>query len=163
MADDPAEIIRASPEWSGAMRYVHPLDAACETQGRYLSRMAGLQRAGVSVMRLAPGKSSFPLHAHACEEEWIFILDGVGTALIGDAGFPVAAGDFVAYPADGAAHSLRNDSAHDIVYLMGGENLAADVVAFPVLGKRMVRVGGRVDLADLDAIQPYDPMAGMKP
>ena len=46
---------------------------------------------------------------------------------------------------------------------MGGENLAVDVVAFPVLGKRMVRVGGRVDLADLDAIQPYDPMAGMKP
>ena len=163
MADDPAEIIRASPEWAGAMRYVHPLDAACETQGRYLSRMAGLQRAGVSVMRLAPGKSSFPLHAHACEEEWIYILHGVGTALIGEGAFSVGAGDFVAYPAGGAAHGLRNDGVTDVVYLMGGENLAADIIVFPALGKRMARVGGRVDLTDLDAIGSYDPMAGMKP
>ena len=163
MANDPPEIVRAARDWADAHRYVHPLDATCDTLGRFVSRASGLKRAGLSVMRLAPGKASFPLHAHQCEEEWVYILEGAATALIGDAAYTVGAGDFVAYPAGGAPHSLRNDGAADVVYLMGGENLAADIVDFPVLGRRMTRVGDKIDLTDHAAIVLYDLMAGMKP
>src|SRR5436305_13448756 len=41
-----------------------------------LSRLAGLQRAHVSLGRIPPGKDSFAYHAHMVEEEWVYILCG---------------------------------------------------------------------------------------
>src|SRR5439155_1020964 len=43
-----------------------------------LSRLAGLQRAHVSLGRIPPGKDSFAYHAHMVEEEWVYILSGRG-------------------------------------------------------------------------------------
>ena len=45
-----------------------------------LSRLAGLQRAHVSLGRIPPGKDSFAYHAHMQEEEWVYILSGRGIA-----------------------------------------------------------------------------------
>ena len=45
-----------------------------------LSRLAGMSRAHVSLVRLPPGKQSFAKHAHMLEEEWIYILSGLRSA-----------------------------------------------------------------------------------
>ena len=47
-----------------------------------LSRLAGMSRAHVSLVRLPPGKDSFAYHAHMLEEEWIYILSGRAIAEI---------------------------------------------------------------------------------
>ena len=41
-----------------------------------LSRLAGMSRAHVSLVRLPPGKDSFAYHAHMLEEEWIYVISG---------------------------------------------------------------------------------------
>ena len=50
--------------------------------GSGLSRLAGMQRAHVSIARIPPGRDSFAYHAHLLEEEWIYILSGRGIAEI---------------------------------------------------------------------------------
>ena len=63
------------------------------------------------------------------------------------------AGDFVGFPAHGAAHSMRNDSGADAVYLMGGDRPAIDICNYPDINRKMYNIHGKkefVDLKDLD-------------
>src|SRR5205823_5552367 len=71
-----------------------------------LSRLAGLQRAHVSLGRVPPGKDSFAYHSHMVEEEWIYILSGRGLADIDAKQYEVGPGDFMGFPAPGTAHLL---------------------------------------------------------
>ena len=118
-----------------------------------LSRLAGLQRAHVSLGRLPPGKDSFAYHAHMLEEEWVYIIEGQGIADIDGQCYEVAAGDFMGFPVPGIAHLLRNPLDADLVYLMGGEAVPLDVLDYPTLGKRflLVYAGGPPDFHDLGA------------
>jgi uncharacterized cupin superfamily protein len=119
----------------------HPLDTAAEIHGLSLSRRAGLQRVGLNLVRVRPGKNSFPLHVHACEEEFVFVLAGRGVVRLGDARFEVAHGDFVGFPAGGPPHQVHNPYDEDLVYLAGGERRETDVMEFPKAGRTIVRVG----------------------
>lgn len=134
----------------GAMQqsFSHPWNPNSEIIGVQLGKALGLKRAGVSIARVPPGKESFVPHAHHREEEWLYILMGEGHALVGEEWLPVGAGDFLAFPAPQVTHHLRNVGAEDLVYLMGGENPKMDVVDFPTLGKRTVRLGDRVTVYD---------------
>jgi len=133
----------------------HPWNPESEVHGTHLSRLAGLERTGVSRVRIPPGKESFVYHAHQREEEWVYILSGRGVAEIDNQEHPVGPGDFMAFPTPSAAHHLRNTGAEDLVYLMGGENLHCDVVDFPRLGKRMVRLDDDITVYELDAGQDF--------
>ena len=73
-----------------------------------LSRLAGLQRAHVSLGRIPPGKDSFAYHSHMVEEEWVYILSGRGIAEIDGKQYEVGPGDFMGFPTPGIAHLLRN-------------------------------------------------------
>lgn len=132
-------------------RSSHPMNPASELVGTHLSSLAGLERTGLSRVRIPPGRESFVYHRHHLEEEWVYILSGSGTAEIDDAEYPVAAGDFMAFPTPSVAHHLRNSGTEDLVYLMGGENRDAEIADFPRHGKRMVRIGTDVALYELDA------------
>ena len=55
-----------------------------------LSRQVGLERAGVSLIRVPPGKESFVYHRHNVEEEWAFVLSGAGVVDIGAETFALA-------------------------------------------------------------------------
>jgi uncharacterized cupin superfamily protein len=101
-----------------------------------LSRLAGMERAHVSLVRLPPGKDSFAYHAHAYEEEWIYVLSGRALAEIDGISTEVGAGDFMGFAAGGPAHLLRNTFEEECVYLMGGEDKPIDVVSYPELDKR---------------------------
>jgi uncharacterized cupin superfamily protein len=109
--------------------------------GTGLSRLAGMQRAHVSLARIPPGRDSFAYHAHMLEEEWVYIISGRGIAEIDGVEHEVGPGDFMGFPTPSAAHLLKNRGGEDLVYLMGGEDKPVDVIEYPHLGKRYVLVG----------------------
>jgi len=109
--------------------------------GTGLSRLAGMQRAHVSLARIAPGNDSFAYHAHMLEEEWIYILSGRGVAEIDGIEHDVGPGDFMGFATPSVAHLLKNRSREELVYLMGGEDQPLDVIEYPHLGKRYLLVG----------------------
>src|ERR1700750_3075211 len=119
--------------------FSHPWNPNSHLSGVPLGKVMGLERTGVSLVHIDPGKESFVYHSHQREEEWIYILSGRGIAEIDDKEYEVAAGDFMAFPTPSVAHHLRNPFTERLTYLVGGENLEIDVADFPRLGKRIIR------------------------
>jgi uncharacterized cupin superfamily protein len=107
-----------------------------------------MQRAHLSFARLPPGKESFLPHAHATQEEFLFVLEGRGMALLGDAEVEVGPGDYMGFPTDGTVHHLRNVGESDLVYLMGGERTEVEVSRFPSIGKVGVFKNSEVSFFD---------------
>jgi uncharacterized cupin superfamily protein len=126
-------------------------------RGAYLSRLAGIERAHVTRARIPPGKDSFAFHAHLLEEEWVYILSGEGIAEIGGVEHTVGPGDFIGFPAGSEAHLLKNRSAGDLVYLMGGESLPLDVLEYPTLGKRYLLLKGEAGTEFYELGEPVRP------
>ena len=151
-------IVRHRPDLDSAEAFSHPWNPSSEIRGVQLGRLGGLKRIGVSLARLAPGKESFVYHAHHTEEEWIYILAGVATALIDGQEYELHAGDFVAFPAPSVAHHLVNRSPHEVVYLMGGENNGCEVADFPLLDRRMVRLNDSITVYRLSDGRPFGPL-----
>jgi uncharacterized cupin superfamily protein len=132
----------------------HPLNRNAELHGISLSRKVGLERLGLNLVRVPPGRDSFALHAHAFEEEFVFVLAGRGIVRADDAKFEIARGDFVGFPAGGPAHLLHNPYDEDLVYLAGGERREFDVIDFPQAGRRLVRIGGESTLYPAQSGEP---------
>jgi uncharacterized cupin superfamily protein len=132
----------------------HPLNPRSELHGYMLSRLCGLSRAGVSLVRVPPGKESYVFHAHLSEEEWMFVLSGTGLLELGEEELPVGPGDFAGFAPGGPGHNLRNTGAADLVYLSGGESRDLEVADFPRLGKRAVRTAKGMTLYPLAAGEP---------
>ncbi len=151
-------ILRAAEALAQEQTFSHPWNPDSEITGAMLGRTLGLQRTGVSLARIRPGKESFTYHSHACEEEWIYILSGRGVAEIDGTEHEVAAGDFMAFPTPSVAHHLRNPFDEELVYLMGGENREVEIADFPKLGKRMVRQGAEVQIYNLADAKPFGPI-----
>ena len=74
---------------------------------RNLAQTTGMQRIGIHLVRIAPGRDSTTHHYHDADEEFIYILTGRGQARIGDEEFEVEAGDFMGFPAPSPAHSMN--------------------------------------------------------
>ena len=143
-----AAAVAALPEHT----FRHPLNPRAEIHMRALSGLAGLQRIGLTLARLPPGRDSFEFHFHHGDEEFLYVISGRGVAEIGDETFEVAPGDVMMFPAPSPGHNLRNPYEVDLVYLMGGERHAVEVAEFPRAGKQAVidRNGFHfVDAADL--------------
>lgn len=157
---DPPRLIRSGTIADSASSHSHPWNADSELIGTHISRLAGFERTGVSLVRLPPGRESFVYYLHHREEEWIYILSGDGTAEIDGAEYPVGPGDFMGFPTPSVAHHLKNTGDRDLVYLMGGENRQFEIADFPRINKRMVRRGDSMDIYDLDTGRPMEPLGG---
>ena len=120
---------------SRVVRTVYPGPFSTLFEGRdkkALGNAFGLINFGVNLTRLAPGAISALRHAHARQDEFIYILQGhpilrtdAGRALLAPgmcAGFRAGAGD---------AHHLINESYADMVYLEIGDRSAGDDVVYP--------------------------------
>jgi len=151
-------IVRAADIAAHAQEFAHPWNPNSQMRGTQLARSVGLKRTGVNFIRVPAGKESFVYHSHRYEEEWMYVLAGSGVAFIDDQEFPIAAGDFMGFPTPSVAHLLRNTGAEDLVYLAGGENREFEVAEFPLLGKRMVRLGQQVDIYDADDAKAFGPL-----
>jgi len=139
----PARLLRAPSILEKRHWFTQRLNPRSRFQASSLAEAGGLERVGVSIAWLPPREESFALHAHRYEEEWLYILEGTGLSIMGDEEAPVAAGDFIAFPTPSVAHVLRNTGDADLVYLMGGENHALEVIDYPELGKSYMLVSRR--------------------
>ena len=155
----PAGILSAKDIREKAQPFAHPWDPeGSQASGTFLGRALGLSRTGVNWIRLGPGKVSFVYHSHEVEEEWIYVLEGSGTADIDDREIAISAGDFMAFPTPAVAHQLRNTSDSDLVYLVGGEVRDVEVADFPRLGKRMLRRRERIDIYETSDARDFGPL-----
>ena len=64
------------------------------------------------------------------------------------------------FAAPSVAHHLRNTGEEELVYLMGGESLDAEVATFPKLGKTIVRLGETVEIYDSADARAFGPLDG---
>ena len=138
--------------------FSHPWNPNSAIVGTRLGQLVGLQRTGIGLAKIPPGKESFVYHAHHREEEWLYILSGRGIAEINGEEFEVRAGDFMGFTTPSVAHHLRNPFEEELVYLVGGENLDVEIVDFPRLAKRMLRRGETVEIYEADAAKPFEPL-----
>jgi len=117
--------------------------------------IVGLKNIGVHLIYVEPGKDTTEYHKHYYEEECIYVLAGEGTLEIGDESYLFEKGDFATFPADTAAHSLKNTGAETLVCLVMGQRLEQDVADYPQRAKRLYRNSGEWNLVDLaDIIDP---------
>ena len=140
--------IQAMPE----TRRPHPLDAALVRHTRSLGDAAGLETIGVHFVRLEAGATSSVQHFHHQDEEWVYILSGRGTTLIGDEALEVAPGDFMGFAAGSPPHNLHNPGPDDLVYLVGGNRWPFDVCDYPGIGKRRYRINGKNVYVDAEVL-----------
>lgn len=150
-----AEEIAALPEIEGH----HRLNPESEFYFRSLSALAGLQRIAVHLYRLPPGREPAEYHSHRYEEEFFYILSGRGRAIIDGKEHEVGAGDFIAFPTPSVAHTFRNDSDGDLLYLAGGERREFEIGEFPRRGKLVIRDRGRAYIVSRDNFEDFTPAA----
>jgi uncharacterized cupin superfamily protein len=98
---------------------------------RPLGDLFGLKNFGVNLTRLTPGAVSALHHSHSRQEEFIYILEGAPTLLLGDTVQRLAPGMCIGFPAAGPAHHLKNDTPTDVVILEVGDRSQGDEVAYP--------------------------------
>jgi uncharacterized cupin superfamily protein len=126
------KIVRSSEsEWQAAL-----------TRGPFSQRRKALggEKLQCGLWELAPGKKSFPLHAHAVTEEAMFVISGRGKVRGSDGEQAIGASDFVSFPA-GTAHQLINDSDEPLVYLAIAATQGFDIVEYPDSGKVACAIG----------------------
>jgi uncharacterized cupin superfamily protein len=99
---------------------------------RTLGDRFGLTNFGVNLVRLSPGGRSALRHAHAAQDEFIYVLEGA-PLLHTDAGQTrLQPGSCAGFRAgSGDAHCLSNDSDAVVTYLEVGDRTAGDAVAYP--------------------------------
>jgi uncharacterized cupin superfamily protein len=152
MTDSPKHLSRAADRAANpGARFSHPLEPRSELIGHALGAAVGLQRLGAFMLRIPPGKTSFPYHRHHGEEEVVFVVSGSGVVEIEGVDYPITAGDFLGFPAAaGTAHQIRNDGSDDLVYLTVGEHNPLEVAEFPRLHKYLVRIGPKTSVFDAE-------------
>ena len=139
----------------------HPFNDNALRVTRTLSDLTGMRRIGIHLVRLEAGRESTQFHYHDADEEFLYVLEGRGIAEIGDEEHEVGPGDFMGFGAPSAPHALRNPFDEDLVYLMGGERNATDVVHYPRIARSMMKGGERRAWVDWDHLHELrQPVAG---
>ena len=99
---------------------------------RPLGDLFGLTNFGVNLTRLDPGSSSALRHAHACQDEFIYVVEGAPT-LVTNGGetllHPGMCAGFKAGTSDG--HHLVNRTESHVTYLEFGDRSVGDSVNYP--------------------------------
>ncbi|HTN51787.1 MAG TPA: cupin domain-containing protein [Anaeromyxobacter sp.] len=112
-------------------------------RGPFGQRRKGLggEKLTCGLWELAPGKRSFPLHAHLVTEEALFVISGRGKVRTPEGLTDIGPGDYVSFPAGGPAHQLLNDGPEPLVYVGMAATIGVDVVEYPDSNKIAGTVG----------------------
>ncbi len=115
------------------------------TRGPFQQRRKHLggEKLGAGLWELPPGTTSFPLHVHHVTEEALFVVSGCGQVRTPEGSTGIGPGDFVSFPAGGAAHQLVNDGSEPLVYLGIAATSGVDVVEYPDSDKVAASIGPR--------------------
>ena len=134
---------------------MHFLNPRAKRVTKPLGDLGGLQHLGFHLVTLSVGSVASEFHRHVCAEECVYIIAGNGTARTGPDMFEIEAGDFIAYPADGEAHDLRNTGSSPMTCIVVGLRLDFDVVDYPEQNKCLYRFAGKAEsLVDIAAVSP---------
>lgn len=136
-----------------AVKKTHFLNNKAIRNSRSLGDAAGLQNLGVHLIQVEPGHYSTERHTHHYEEECLLILSGQATAFDGNEETAVSAGDFLAYPCHGPAHSLLNSGTERLICLVIGQRLDYDITDYPDKKKRLFRHQGSRSLVNHSDIE----------
>jgi uncharacterized cupin superfamily protein len=99
---------------------------------RPLGDVFGLTNFGVNLTHLLPGAGSALRHAHAKQDEFIYILQGYPILLTNAGETQLEPGMCAGFKAGtGNAHQLLNRSAEEVIYLELGDRSAGDTVDYP--------------------------------
>lgn len=135
---------------------IHPVNPAARRSISSPGDATGLTTLGINIFQIAPGDKSTEYHVHTCEDEAVYVLEGIGTARTGADTHPIHPGDFIGYPKGGPAHEIHNTGDGPLRLLVIGQRLAEDIIDYPDQGKRLYRAAGRVnDLVEMDQITPF--------
>jgi uncharacterized cupin superfamily protein len=137
---------------------IYPEPLASRVVGREkraLGDVFGLKNFGVNLTRLAPGSMSALRHAHAKQDEFVYILQGAPTLHTDEGATTLAPGMCAGFPAGtGNAHHLVNESNADVVYLEIGDRIPGDSAIWPDDDLQLVEIDGRKRMAHRDGT-PY--------
>ena len=99
---------------------------------RRLGDLFGLRNFGVNLTSLAPNAASSLRHAHARQDEFVYILQGFPTLLTDAGKTRLAPGMCAGFRAGtGDAHALVNDTAEEVIFLEIGDRTPQDEVVYP--------------------------------
>ena len=99
---------------------------------RPLGDLFGLTNFGVNLTRLAPGAVSALRHAHATQDEFIYIIEGSPTLVTNAGETQLSPGMCAGFKAGtGNAHQLINKSDFEVLYLEVGDRSPGDSAFYP--------------------------------
>lgn len=114
---------------------VYPDPFASRMAGREkrpLGDVFGLANFGVNLTTLAPGSVSSLRHAHAMQDEFVYVLEGRPTLYTERGGTLLELGMCAGFKAgSGDAHHLVNETDAYVVYLEVGDRTLGDSVIYP--------------------------------
>lgn len=114
---------------------IYPEPFAARVAGRDkrpLGDLFGLTNFGVNLTRLSPGAGSALRHAHATQDEFIYVVQGNAVLVTNDGETPISAGMCAGFKCGtGNAHQLLNRSNEVVVYIEVGDRSAGDSVVYP--------------------------------
>jgi uncharacterized cupin superfamily protein len=114
---------------------IYPEPYASKVKGRLKRKLGdrfGLTNFGVNLTHLSPSAMSGLRHSHTKQDEFIYILAGHPTLIIGEETFLLNPGECYGYKAGtGIAHHLVNRSTETVTYIEVGDRTPGDTVEYP--------------------------------
>jgi uncharacterized cupin superfamily protein len=114
---------------------IYPQPYAALVEGRLKRKLGeyfGLTNFGVNLTHLSPGAISALAHHHSKQDEFIFILEGTLTLVLGKEEFVLNPGECYGFKAGtGIAHQLINRTQLSAKYLEIGDRTEGDEVEYP--------------------------------
>jgi uncharacterized cupin superfamily protein len=118
-----------------ARKSIYPEEFAArigERIKRPLGDLFGLTVFGVNLTTLKPGAMSALRHAHAKQDEFVYILEGHPTLVTDEGETQLKPGMCAGFKAGtGNGHHLLNRGQHDVVYLEIGDRTPGDSAEYP--------------------------------
>lgn len=90
-----------------------------------------LRNFGLNLTRLPPGAASALHHAHARQDEWVYVLEGRPTLVVGERETVLSQDLCAGFPAGGEAHHLVNRTDRRVLYLEVGDRTPGDSITYP--------------------------------
>jgi uncharacterized cupin superfamily protein len=137
---------------------IYPAPFAARVAGRHkrpLGNLFELANFGVNLTRLEPGAMSALRHAHARQDEFIYVLEGHPTLRTDEGATRLSPGMCAGFKAGtGNAHHLVNETPQDVVYLEIGDRTPGDSATYPDDDLAVASVDGKWKVTHKDGT-PY--------
>lgn len=144
--NSPVSVIAAHvPPRTTKSTYPEPLAArvAGRTK-RVLGDLFGLTNFGVNLTTLAPKAMSALRHAHAKQDEFVYVLEGTATLYTDEGTTQLTPGMCAGFRfGTGNAHHLVNETDRDVVYLEIGDRTPGESASYPDDDLQVIEVDGK--------------------